>query len=273
MDLTLDLTAAKGRAGGVDFRDLKAVMRVTEKDIVIEPFGLGVFGGRLDAKAHVSLSSDTPELSIDGKVSGIDMAAVSAFAGQAQAITGRLGGTVQLTGAGADPSVALETARGKADFAITDGVMPNLHLVRAIILAFGKPAPQQSDAGDAFSRIAASTQLAGGVLQLSSLTFESPDVSLAGTGTLSLTASSVDVAGKAMLSEALTKQAGTDLVRFTAENNRVTVPVTVTGSIAAPKVGVNVGDIARRAATNEAKTQIKKQTDSLLNRFTGRKKP
>jgi DNA-binding protein YbaB len=145
--------------------------------------------------------------------------------------------------------------------------------VRTIVLAFGKPAPQQSGAGDGFSRITTSAQLAGGVLQLSSLTFESPDVSLAGRGTLSLSAGSVDVTGKAMLSEALTKQAGTDLVRFTGENGRVTVPVTVSGAISDPKVGVDVGDMARRAATNEAKTQIKKQTDSLLNRFTGKKKP
>lgn len=83
----------------------------------------------------------------------------------------------------------------------------------------------------------------------------------------------IQVAGRAMLSEALTAQAGRDLVRFTAENNRVTVPVTIAGRISDPQVGVDAGAVLRRAATNEVQSQIKKQTRGLLERLRGKKQP
>jgi hypothetical protein len=110
-------------------------------------------------------------------------------------------------------------------------------------------------------------------VRFSTLSFASTDVDVDGSGTLNLSAGAIDVAGHARLSEALTAQAGRDLVRYTAEANRVTVPVTVTGPVSAPRVTVDAGAVLRRAAENEIKSQIKKQTEGLFDRLRGRKKP
>jgi uncharacterized protein involved in outer membrane biogenesis len=271
-DLTLDVTAAKGRAAGVQFNDLKTTIHATASGVQLEPFALGVFAGRVDGKVRVDTSRPQPALVLDTRLSGIDMRAVTAFAGHPEAITGRLGGDLHLTGLGTEPATALANAAGRGTFAITDGVMPNLHLVRDIVLAFGKPAPQSSGGGDRFTRIAATMQLSGNVLRFTDLIFAAPDVDVTAGGTLNLSGGQIQVAGQAMLSEALTAQAGRDLVRFTAENNRVTLPVSVTGGIAAPHVTVDTGAVLRRAAENEVKSQIQKQTGSLFERLTKPKK-
>jgi uncharacterized protein involved in outer membrane biogenesis len=201
------------------------------------------------------------------------MRAVAAFAGQPDAISGRLTGELRVSGAGSEPAAALANATGRGALSISDGAIPNLHLVRAIVVAFGKPAPGSTGGGDRFTSIAAKMQLANSVVRLSTFTLASPDVDLEGNGTLNLSAGAIDVAAKARLSEALTAQAGRDLVRYTADGNRVTVPVTVTGPVSAPRVSVDARAVLRRAAENEVKSQIKTRTEGLLDRLRGRKKP
>lgn len=272
-DMTFDVTAAKGRAGGVQFDNLKTVIHATATSVQMEPFGFGAFGGQVDGKARVDTSRAEPVLALDAKFSQLDVAAVATFAGQPGAITGRLAGELHVSGAGSEPAAALANATGSGTMAITDGVIPNLHLVRAIVVAFGKPAPGSTGGGDRFTRIAATMQLAKSVLRFSTFTFASPDVDVDGRGALDLSAGVVDVAGQARLSEALTAQAGRDLVRYTADGNRVTVPVTVTGAINTPQVRVDPGQVLRRAAENEVKSQIQKQTSGLLDRLKGKKKP
>ena len=271
-DLTFDVTAAKGRAGGVQFDNLKTIIHATANAVQMEPFGLGVFDGRVDGKVDINTSKPEPVLVVDAKFSGIDMRAVIAFAGQPEAISGRLAGELHVSGAGSEPAAALASATGRGAMRITDGAIPNLHLVRAIVLAFGKPAPGSSS-GDRFSSIAATMQLANNVVRFSTLSFASPDVDVDGGGTLNLSAGAIDVAGRARLSEALTAQAGRDLVRYTADANRVTVPITVTGQMSSPQVGVDAGAVLRRAAENEMKSQIKKGTEGLLDRLKIRRKP
>ena len=111
------------------------------------------------------------------------------------------------------------------------------------------------------------------MLRFSTITFASPDVDVDGSGTLNLSAGVVDITGRARLSEALTAQAGRDLVRYTSDANRVTVPVTVSGAVDAPQVRVDAGALLRRAAENEVKSQIQKRTGGLLDRLKGKKKP
>lgn len=272
MDLTLDLKAAKGRAAGVAFTDLDTIVRVTGNHIALEPLSLGLFGGRIDGLATIDISGREPALVVKGRLGNVDMAAVSVFAGQPGSVTGKLGGTIALSGTGTDPAAAIAKATGSGALAITGGSMPNLHLVRAIVLAFGKPAAVQPAGADAFSRLSANMQLANNVIRLTDIDFQSRDVDLKGGGTLALAGSRLNVKAAAMLSEELTAQAGRDLIRYAADEGQVTVPVLVTGTVSHPAIRIDVADLLRRAATNEIKGQLKKQTDSLLDRLIGKKK-
>jgi len=60
------------------------------------------------------------------------------------------------------------------------------------------------------------------------------------------------------LSDDLSKQAGQDLVRYTQQGGRVTLPVTITGSAHAPHVMIDVAAVAKRAVTNRAQDEAQK---------------
>ena len=97
--------------------------------------------------------------------------------------------------------------------------------------------------------------------------FESPDVLLAAVGTVQLDGRSVQLSGPLQLSEELSQQAGRDLVRYTAQNGKVTVPVTVEGPVDNLKVGVGLTDLAKRAVTNKATEEMKKGIGSVLKKI------
>jgi hypothetical protein len=75
----------------------------------------------------------------------------------------------------------------------------------------------------------------------------------------------VQLAGPLQLSDALSKQAGRDLVKYTQQNGRVTLPATVSGSADDLHVGIDTGALAKRAITNAATDAAKK----LLGRLGG----
>ena len=85
-------------------------------------------------------------------------------------------------------------------------------------------------------------------------------------GTFRLDGSKVDLAGKVQLSDALTAQAGRDLVRYTAEQGRVTLPASIGGSADKLQVRIDTGAVLKRAITNRANEEIKKALGGLFKR-------
>ena len=72
------------------------------------------------------------------------------------------------------------------------------------------------------------------------------------------------------LSDELSKQAGRDLIRYTQQGGRVTLPATITGSAEAPHVRIDIADMAKRALANraneEAQKALKKGLGSLFKK-------
>jgi hypothetical protein len=161
--------------------------------------------------------------------------------------------------------LALGTTRGTATVAITDGTMPGLDLVRPVITAFGTTG-QVTSGGNDFSRMGGTFTLAGGVLSSGALTLASPDVDLAGKGTVRLADLVVDVRADLALSEALSAQAGRDLRKYAREGSRIVVPATVKGPLASPTVFVDVSAALKRATRNLVEDEAKKVLRRLFPR-------
>src|SRR5439155_65095 len=78
-------------------------------------------------------------------------------------------------------------------------------------------------------------------------------------GAVQMMASTVNLKGKVQLSDALSQQAGSDVLRYTQESGRVTLPATVAGPIAAPHVGIDTADLTKRAMRNAAADEVQKR--------------
>jgi uncharacterized protein involved in outer membrane biogenesis len=272
MQIAIAMEAERATSGGLTLEKLSGRALVTDKGVTIEPIGFGLFGGRYDGTLALTTGRDVPVFRWNAKLSSIDVASATKFAGSPDTMTGRLSGRIDVTGRGADAAAAIRTARGTARVDITDGVVRNLGLVRTVVLATS----MRGDAGHAsggskdepFSRLGATLAIANGAATTRDLRFESDNLILGAAGTVQLDGSALDLAGQLQLSDQLSQQAGRDLIRYAGEGGRVTLPATITGSAQAPKVRLDTADIAKRAIRNrlgeEAQSAIKKRLGGIL---------
>jgi len=128
--------------------------------------------------------------------------------------------------------------------------------VRTVVLFFGKPAPDQGASTDKFDRIDASFSLARQVFSADAFSMHSPDVDLVGTGRLNTGNKALDGAVDLSLSEALSKQAGNDLQRYTREGNRVVLPAKIGGTLSAPGLSIDAAAALKRGLRNEVQHRL-----------------
>jgi hypothetical protein len=122
-----------------------------------------------------------------------------------------------------------------------------------------------------FTHLAGTLTMAQGKGAIDNLRLEGKDVSFSLAGVVRLDGSAVDLKGRAQLSEALTQQAGKDLVRYTQEGGRVTVPATIDGSAQNLRVHLDTADLAKRAVKNRATEETHKAIDKGLSSFFKKK--
>jgi uncharacterized protein involved in outer membrane biogenesis len=278
--IELVLNADRAVTGGLTLTQLSTTAQVTPAGVTLAPMGFNLFGGRYDGSMTVTSAAE-PRFTWKARVAGMNMGEVMRFAASPDTITGSLAGTVALEGAGLDMERALRTARGTARIDVTDGTIAGLSLVRTAVTslsgrggmatsaAAGMQARESGGGSERFSRLGATLALGGGVMRTSDLAMTSPDVDLTGTATLNIAAMTLDMRGRLRLSEALSKQGGTDLYRYTQEGGRVTLPVTVTGPLGNLSASVDLGAAATRAIRNKATEEINRAIKRNLPGFEG----
>lgn len=275
--LTFVLKAGSATTGGLTLSDLGATAVVLPGAVTFQPLTFGIFGGRYEGTMHVAPGA-TPAFTWRAKVNGIDTAALMAFAGSPGTITGALAGTIALDGTGLEMEQALRTAHGTARVEITDGTIAGLSLVRTVVTAGSGRGGLLASAGTAvnasgeasgserFSHLGATLAIGGGRMTTSDFTMSSPDLDLVAAGTMSIATMHTDFGGRVQLSEALSKQAGTDLYRYTQDGGRVTLPVALTGPLGNVSVRIDVADAATRALRNRAAEEAKKAIERNVSK-------
>jgi uncharacterized protein involved in outer membrane biogenesis len=262
--IELVLNADHAVTGGLTLTQLSTTAQVTPTGVTLAPMAFHLFGGRYEGRMTVT-AGDEPRFTWNAKVAGMNMGELMRFAGSPDTITGSLAGAVALEGVGVDMERALKTARGTARIDVTDGTIAGLSLVRTAVTSLSgrggmvtntTAGVQGRGGGERFSRLGATLALGGGAMRTSDLAMTSPDVDLSGTATLNVANMSVDMKGRLRLSEALSKEAGTDLYRYTQEGGRVTLPATVSGPLANLSVRLDLGAAATRALRNKATEEI-----------------
>lgn len=283
MNIAVSLDAERASMGGLTIDKLTGRARITPDSVVVDPIAFGLFGGRYEGTLAATLSQrsmPSTQSNVAGAafnvntassfrwnatLTGVDVAAATAFAGSPDTVSGRLSGTIDLTGGGADTATAIKSARGTARIDIVDGVVRKLGLVRSVVIATSmrEGASRQAASGgstdEPFTRLGATLTIGNGTASTEDLRFESKDLLLNAAGNVRLDGTAVILAGKIQLSDELSKQAGSDLKRYTAEQGRVTLPATITGPADNLSVRIDVADLARRAIINRANEEAQKR--------------
>ena len=270
MDIAVSLEADRATMGMLTLDKLAGQARITADTMSLAPIGFGVFGGRYDGSLVFRLGA-VPDFRLNATLAGVDMAAAAAFAGSPGTIAGRLSGKLNLTGRGMNASSVMNATRGTARVDLVDGVVKNLGLIRSVIVATSGRADAAGAGGatrdEPFTKLGATWNLAGGSASTDDLRFESKDLILTASGTVRPDGRGINLKGQVQLSDELSKQAGRDLIRYTQQEGRVTLPATITGSADAPQVRIDIADAAKRALTNRANEEAQKALKEGLGRL------
>ena len=271
MDLTVALEAESASSGQLTLGRLSGRARVTGEDVALDPVAFNIFGGRYEGALALTLGPAAPSFAFKAKLSGIDVATAMDYAGQPGTMTGKMSGTIDLGGNGADLGAVMKRARGTARIDVANGVVKGLGLVRSVIVATsmkgGATSNLSGSTDEPFTRLGGTLTISGGAASTQDFRFESENLGLNAAGGIRLDGSAVNLVGNVQLSEALTKQAGTDLVRYTQTGGRVTLPATITGSSQNLRVRIDAGEVAKRAITNLANEEVKKRLGGLGGLF------
>ena len=176
MDIAVSLEADRATMGMLTLDKLAGKARITADTMSLAPIGFGVFGGRYDGSLVFRLGA-VPDFRLNATLTGVDMAAATAFAGSPGTITGRLSGKLNLTGRGMSASSVMNATRGTARVDILDGVIKNLGLIRSVVVATSGRADDAGAAGgtrdEPFTKLGATLTIGGGSAGTEDLRFES----------------------------------------------------------------------------------------------------
>ena len=266
-NLTMSIDADRATIGALTLDALSGHARLAADTFTIDPIRFGVFGGTYDGSLALSLG-ETPAFQLSATLSHIDVGSAMAFTGHSGVVTGTLAGRVSVSGRGLTADDVIASAHGTVRADITNGTVAGLGLLRPLVLATSMragtaAAPGGTGAAEPFTRLGTTLTIANGAASTTDLRFESPDLLLAASGSVRLDGASIAFAGPLQLSDQLSKQAGRDLVRYTQQDGRVTVPVTVTGSADHLDVGLKTGELARRAVTHAVTGEAAKALSHL----------
>ena len=260
--ISAGITAAEATAGTVRMRQFATDLTVDGDTIALNHLDFKMFSGRYEGSGSARLSAPL-SATLEARIADLDVAELAAFGGAPDTITGRLSGAGTFTGSGADVAQLMRRARGNATASIVDGSIKRLRLVRTVVLFFGRPAPQAEEATDHFDRLDATFSLATRILHAQTFSLRSTDADMVGTGTLSLDTDALNGRADVMLSERLSAQAGTDLYRYAREGNRVVLPASIGGTLAAPRLTIDAAAAVRRGLRNEFERRMKDLLEGL----------
>jgi uncharacterized protein involved in outer membrane biogenesis len=256
------LSAESASAGGVNVQQFATDLEVVGGRVSLSPLTFQLFGGRYQGSLTATLR-DSLSATLRSRVIDVDVAQLAEFGGSPGSITGRLTGAGTFSGSGADFGSVLNSARGDGTATVVNGSIRHLDLVRTVILFFGRPAPDAGISSDRFDRLDASFSLANRLVAAQAFSLHSTDADIVGNGTLALESKALAGRVDLSLSEALTRQAGTDLARYTREGNRIILPANIGGTLDKPRITIDAAAAVKRGLRNE----IQRRLGGLLDRF------
>ena len=267
--LDADGTLKIGQLKAYNVNSRNIVLRLTAKDgqLRLNPARAEMYDGRYQGNIGLDVRSDTPKLSLDEALTGVQVGPLLRDLTQKEEkLTGTAQMSARLNAAGATPEAIQKTLNGNAAFAFTDGAVKGINLAKLIRDAkaqlsgqatAGGSEPEQTD----FTELTGTAKVTNGVVDNRDLSMKSPAFRVAGEGTADLPQQQVDYLVKASIVGTSKGQGGKELESLKG----VTVPVRIKGALTDPGFSVDVAALA----TDQVKQRAAEELDKAIQKQLG----
>jgi len=250
---------------GLSFADF--VLQVTAQNgrIRLTP-SASLYGGTYKGAIGIDVQQNAALLTLDQALAAVDVAAFMQDYLESQMFTGTLGLDMDVAATGANVGEMLRGLDGDVSFALTDGswegvdVWYQMRRARALARREEAPPAPAGNARTAFSRIAASGTIEDAVLTNDDLSAAFEFMTVTGAGTIELLNDAMNLNVNATFLDG-------DLLRndpLMDDLAGVSLPLTVTGSPAAPTVRPDFSAVVRaraQEAVEERQTELEQQVE------------
>ncbi|MBM4196417.1 MAG: AsmA family protein [Gammaproteobacteria bacterium] len=268
-DLNLDGRVRFGQLTYAEMRlaDVTARIRAADGQLRLDPLGAALYGGRFDGAIVVDASSNEPKLTMEQKISALQIGAALKDLFATDTLTGTLSGSVSVRAAGNMSDALLRSLDGSVALDLADGVYAGTdvwHEIRSARARFRGEAPPAPPASPVtrIEKMQFAGDIADGVMTSDRLTAQVPFIRARGSGALNLVDETIDYRLEAEVFETPVFDDGTRIDDLTG----IAIPLTLKGKMADPSVRVDI----RRLATGVVGSKLKKK---LLDRLGGGEMP
>jgi len=252
---TLSLKAAQ--FARLDLADVRVAVAIKDKVTHLSPIEAQVDGGRSSGEITWDNRGPIPTLSLEGQLTGIDMARLLANTRGKGRLSGRATLNLKVTAHGATVDAMLKTLNGRLDANLADGALQGvdvgyeIKLAQALIDRSGAP-PANSTGHTPFQTVKLSAQISNGVAETRDLTIASQALKVAGQGSANLPTKGIDFKLLASI--------------VTAPARNTDIPLKVTGTYVDPTVRPDIEAVAKDQLKQKLQDVLKK--NGLQGLFT-----
>jgi AsmA protein len=266
-NLQLDGKLHMGRlkAAGLTMQDINIGVKSSGGQLRITPISGNLYEGTLAGGLGMDARGDVPRVSIDERLSAVQLGPLLRDAGVSKKLAGRGDLGVQLHARGVDKDALVRSLNGRVPFSIRDGLIKGFNLRKLIVQARslggagGEVAAEQSDE-TRFTEMTGTAVITNGVARVDDLSIKSPLFRIGGKGAANLVAESIDYRLDVTIVGTLEGQGGRELEKLKG----ATIPVRITGPFGDPQFKVDFGSLIKQETKKAIKKEIHKEIEKKL---------
>jgi AsmA protein len=265
-----ELTLEEATLSGLVFTGVELGVNARDGDLRMHPISAELFGGTYAGDVRIDATGDTPVLSVNEQVRGVNLGSLAAAMFEQENISGAINGTFTLTGRGTDLADVQQSLRGEMAFELVDGAWEGTdvwyELRKARALLKKEPAPEApSPPRTRFSTVKLAGPVRDGVFTSEELFAELPFMQLTGGGSVDLPAAAVDFRLSARVlqkPEFASEMSAEELEDFT----EAVIPLRVDGPLAAPSIKPDIEAMLKKEVEKKVRDKLEDKLKDLLKR-------
>jgi AsmA protein len=263
------LKLTRASLGDIVFENIDVGLNSSNGRMRIFPISSDFFGGSYSGDVRIDVSGASPALSMDEKISGVDLARLAKAMFDQENIVGTIEGAFVLAGSGGDMAAIQRNLSGDMSMVLSDGsytgtdVWYEIRRARALLKGEAPPdavLPAKTD----FSTVRMTGVVTDGIMRSDDLFAELPFMQLTGDGAVDIPAGTVDYSMTARILERpefLRDASPEELDEFT----EAVIPLKIEGPLASPSISPDLERLLRKQVEDEIKDQLKDKLKGLFD--------
>jgi AsmA protein len=265
---TLKIGALK--ANNVRASNVRLDLKANGGRVDVNPLAASFYQGTLTSTIAINAAPAVPAFTVKHNMQGVSVGPLLKDLADNDMLEGKGNVILDVTTQGNTVSALKKALNGTADVKLADGAVKGIDIagsVRDAQAKLGALRGEQTQAADKsqktdFSELTATFRIAKGVARNNDLSLKSPLVRVGGEGEINIGADSLNYLVKASIVGTSKGQGG----RETGDLRGVTVPVRVSGPLAAPSYKLDFGSVVTDTAKQKLEQSV---TDELQKRLGG----